>query len=99
MTYKLQLLSCAEDDISTAVLWYEKQMNGLGHRFILSIDATIQSVQRNPLLYPKVYKNFHRALIQRFPYGIYYFIKQDTIIVIAVFHEKRKPTRWKKRIE
>jgi len=99
MIYKLQLLSCAEDDISTTVLWYENQMNGLGHRFILSIDAAIQSIQRNPLLYPKVYKNFHRALIQRFPYGIYYFIKQDTIFVIAVFHEKRKPTHWIKRVE
>jgi len=98
MTYKLQLLSCAEDEISTSVLWYEKQMNGLGSRFILSIDATIQSIQRNPLLYPKVYKNFRRALIQRFPYGVYYFVEGDTIVVIAIFNEKRKPMRWKKRV-
>ena len=98
MTDKLQLLSCAEDDISTSVLWYEKQMNGLGSRFILSIDATIQSIQRNPLLYPKVYKNFRRALTQRFPYGVYYFIERDTIVVVAIFHEKRKPRHWKKRV-
>ena len=50
LIYELQLLACAEDDISTAVLWYEKQMNGLGHFFILSINATIQSIQKNPFI-------------------------------------------------
>ncbi len=99
MTYELHLLSCAEEDISNAIIWYDKQLKGLGQRFLLSIDASIQSIQRNPFLYPKIYKNFRRALIQRFPFGIYYSIERDTIVVIAAFHEKRKPKRWKKRIE
>ncbi len=68
-------------------------MKGLGAHFIFSVDATIQSIQRNP----KAYKNLRRTLLRRFPYGIYYFIKNEFIIVIAVYHEKRNPEDWMKR--
>lgn len=97
MKYKLVIRSCAEQDITDAVLWYEKRVKGLGAHFIFSVDATIQSIQRNPKAYPKAYKNLRRALLRRFPYGIYYFIKNEFIIVIAVYHEKRNPEDWMKR--
>ncbi|MBL7129528.1 MAG: type II toxin-antitoxin system RelE/ParE family toxin [Ignavibacteria bacterium] len=97
MKYKLLIRSCAEQDITEAVLWYEKRLKGLGARFLFSVDATIQSIQRNPRAYPKVYKNYRRALLQRFPHGIYYLIKNEVIIVIAVYHEKRNPEDWMKR--
>jgi len=99
MKYNLKVESCADKDISDAVFWYEKQLKELGARFLLCVDAAIQSIQRNPKAYPEVYKEFRRALIQRFPYGIYYFIENESIIVIAVYHEKRDPRDWKKRIE
>lgn len=91
MKYKLVIRSCAEQDITDAVLWYEKRLKGLGARFLFSVDATIQSIQRNPRVYPKVYKNCRRALTQRFPHGIYYIIKNEFIIIIAVYHEKKDP--------
>jgi len=99
MKFNLKVRSCAEKDISDAVFWYEEQMKGLGTRFLFSVDTAIQSIQRNPNTYPKVYKEFRRILIQRFPFGIYYFIENNTIIVIAVYHEKRKPDDWMMRIE
>lgn len=98
MKFKSIIRSCAEKDILDAVFWYENQVKGLGSRFFLSVDAAIQSIQHNPKIYPEVYKNFRRALIKKFPYGIYYFIEDDAIIIIAVYHEKRDPNNWKKRI-
>jgi len=93
MKYKLVIRSCAEQDITDALLWYEKRVKGLGAHFVFSVDATIQSIQCNP----KAYKNLRRVLLRRFPYGIYYFIKNEFIIVIAVYHEKRNPEDWMKR--
>ena len=98
MKYTLKVLSCAEQDITNAVFWYENKLKGLGLQCILSLDAAIQSIRRNPKLYPEVYKNFRRALIQRFPYSIIYFIENDSIIIIAVYHEKRDPQDWKMRL-
>jgi len=98
MNYELIVRSVAEKDITDIVLWYEKKLKGLGNRFITSLDATFQSIQRNPEIYPKVYKEFRRALLPRFPYGVFYIIENNSIIIFAVLHGKRKPDTWKNRI-
>jgi len=98
MKYELIIRSCAEQDIAQAVNWYEENATGLGSRFVLSLDATLHSILRNPEAFPKVYKDIRRALLLRFPYGIFYLIDENKIIVIAVYHEKRNPENWKPRI-
>jgi len=45
----------------------------------------------NPLQYSKIYKNYHRYLLQKFPYALYYTIKGELIIVMGVFHHSRDP--------
>lgn len=97
MTYEIIFRSCAEKDIIDAINWYETKVNGLGHRFLLSLDATLQIISRNPEAFPKVYKEFRRALLHRFPYGVFYLVENKRIIIMAVFHEKRRPSSWKKR--
>jgi hypothetical protein len=49
-------------------------------------------------LQPQISKKIRRCLVNRFPYGIYYGIKDGTIVVIAVAHLKRKPAYWKTRM-
>lgn len=40
-----------------------------------------------------------RALIpQRFPYGLFYRIYGDTIVIVACMHAKRDPQRWQRRL-
>ena len=97
MNYDLIVRSVAEKDITDIVLWYEKELKGLGYRFITSLDAIFQSIQRNPQIYPKVYKEFRRALLPRFPYGVFYLVENKSVIVFAVMHEKRNPKTWKNR--
>ena len=97
MTYELIVRSVAEKDITDIVTWYEEQLQNLGNRFFTSLDATFNSIQRNPKIYPKVYKNFRRALLPRFPYAVFYTIEKNKIIVFAVFHGKRESKSWQKR--
>ena len=54
MTYELIVRSVAEKDITDIVTWYEEQLQNLGNRFFTSLDATFNSIQRNPKIYPKV---------------------------------------------
>jgi hypothetical protein len=37
-------------------------------------------------------------LIERFPYAVVYGIEDETIIVIAIAHTRRKPTYWVERL-
>lgn len=96
MSFSLVIRRQAENHIAEAFDWYEEQRAGLGNEFVLSIEATIRLIENNPLIFQARYKNIRIALAPRFPYGIFYFIDKNKIIVIAVFHLSRNPKLWKK---
>ncbi|MGH8497384.1 MAG: hypothetical protein ACRERV_01015 [Methylococcales bacterium] len=48
-------------------------------------------------MYAVVDRATKRAVINRFPFGIYYRVENATIVVIAVMHGSRNPRRWKNR--
>jgi plasmid stabilization system protein ParE len=87
----------AEADLIQAYRWYEEQVEGLGSEFLLCVDACIKSISCSPKIYQRVHKNVRRALIRRFPYGVFFIEETDHIRVIAVFHARRDPTTWQER--
>jgi len=46
-----------------------------------------------------VHKQVRRALLRRFPYGIFYLVEGDAIPVLACFHGKRDPKVVRQRAE
>ncbi|MCH9010466.1 MAG: type II toxin-antitoxin system RelE/ParE family toxin, partial [Chloroflexi bacterium] len=59
--------------------------------FSLCIEEVLDKVERSPEQYPVIHRGVRRALIRRFPYGIFYLLKEETIVVVAVFHGSRDP--------
>lgn len=97
MTLELRLRAEAELDLADAALWYEAQCPGLGHQFLDEVLAVFSSIAEMPLTCQVVHRNTRRALLHRFPFGIYYRVDGDTIVVVAVMHGSRDPRRWKSR--
>ena len=98
MTYKIIVRPEARREIQEAFDWYEEQSEGLGGEFLRAADACLSGVQRSPDAYQVVHGEVHRALLRRFPYALFYLIRDDTIIVLACFHVKRSPADWQRRI-
>jgi len=98
MNLELIIRPEAEADIAEAFDWYEAQVIGLGSEFLLILDALFNSIIRNHNLYPKVYKNVHRALTRRFPYAVFYIVQETKIVVLSVSHLKRNPRIWMGRV-
>lgn len=98
MKYQIYFRSEAESDLQQAYDWYQSIMPGLGDDFLISVDAAVHSVQRNPRLYLLVYKNVRRALLRRFPYGLFYVIRGTNIVVLAAFHMRQDLRGMKNRI-
>ena len=89
----------AEADLAEAYEWYEQHVCDLGGEFLLCVDAVIASIERNPHLYPVVYKGIiRRALMRRFPYGVFFVVGERNVSVIAVAHAKRNPRIWQDRV-
>ena len=87
----------AEAELAEAFGWYEQQNPGLGAEFLRSADAALQSILRAPQQYPRVHKAIRRALVRRFPYGVFFIEEGDRIVVLAVFHARRNPKHWRDR--
>jgi plasmid stabilization system protein ParE len=87
----------AEAELSDAVLWYESQRQGLGQELLLDFKTTLQRIVAFPKAWPRASKRSRRALLQRFPYGIIYQIREKEILVLAVMHLRRKPRYWAER--
>ena len=92
------ITSDAEADLADAVAWYQLAGKGLEQEFIRAFDARLAVICRNPAQYPIVFQRVRRALLRKFPYGIFYFVVDDAVVVFACFHTSRNPQDWQSRI-
>jgi toxin ParE1/3/4 len=45
-------------------------------------------------MHPEVRPGVRRALLRRFPYGVFFAAGDVAITVLAVLHHRRSPRRW-----
>lgn len=76
--------------------WYERQAE-LGAAFTAAVDQTLQLIALKPSGFPVIHADIRRAIVRRFPYGIFFRLEADRILVIAVFHFRRDPRQWMDR--
>ena len=57
--------------------------------------AAVERIVENPLLYPKAVRDARKCNLHRFPYGIVYRVRGDTVTVVAFMHLHRKPGYWR----
>jgi len=94
MNLGLRLRPEAEADLREAYRWYEERQAGLGEQFLLECDRSLALVQENPRIFPEIHHQVRRALVKRFPYGVFYIVETDEVIILAVLHQARSPELW-----
>lgn len=67
---------------------------GLGEEFVAALELQLRRLEQAPLLYAEVIPDVRRALLPRFPYGVFYVVRGDLVHILAVLHEARNPRRW-----
>jgi plasmid stabilization system protein ParE len=79
-------------------VFYERQGEGLGSYFLDSLFAEIDSLILYAGIHRKVF-GFHRLLARRFPYGVYYRVEEDGIVVVwRVLDLRRSPSAIRKAL-
>ena len=97
MSLKLILRPEAEADALEAYRWYSEQLPGLGDDFLSEVERALETIRANPEANRKVHREFRRTFTRRFPYGIFYAIRDGGIVVFAILHTARDPRIWRKR--
>ncbi len=93
----ITFLPAAQAELDDAFSWYEEQAVGLGYESLDELDQALRLIVTFPELQPLVSEKIRRCLVNRFPYGIFYGMALDTIVVVAIAHLKRKPAYWAQR--
>ncbi len=97
--YKTIILPAAREDIREAAIWYNRQQDGLGKRFIVEVREMVLHIRRNPKASNVRYSNIRTAVLSVFPFMVHYYIEENakTIIVAAILHTSRDPNLWEDR--
>jgi len=97
MTPRFLFRPAAIDELRAARAWYEAQRAGLGDELGEVVARTLDRIATQPGAFPEVVSGVRRAVVSRFPYGIFYRRIPDALEVLAVFHHRRDPTIWRRR--
>jgi plasmid stabilization system protein ParE len=77
--------------------WYADISFDLSDRFVHAVENTVRLISESPSRFPLVHRGRRRAGVTRFPYGLFYQVETDRILLIACFHGKRDPIRLQNR--
>ena len=91
MTLPLRVRHRAELDVDDAYAWYELRAEGLGEAFLRAVETCLARIVRHPEAHAVAHGRVRRARLHRFPYGVYYTVREDFIDVLGVYHARRRP--------
>ncbi|MBT2562405.1 type II toxin-antitoxin system RelE/ParE family toxin [Pedobacter sp. ISL-64] len=89
--YTIQIKPLAIQMAKDAYDWYEEQKVGLGDLFLAELSRCYTKLEKNPLYYQKLKKNYRHLVLNKFPYVLIFEIIGEEIIIFAVFHTARNP--------
>jgi plasmid stabilization system protein ParE len=94
----VRMVHLAEQDMLDAVAYYEDRVEGLARAFLDSIALAIKDIGDFPERWPVVRQEVRRRLVSCFPYSLFYRVDPEEVIVLAVAHQRRRPTYWLGRL-
>lgn len=96
---RINVLSCAEEEFAEAVAYFNEQCPGLGYEFAADVKAAFSRIAAFPEAWPTLSRRARRCIVNRFPYGVLYQVRKDSILVLAIMHLARDPKTWQDRLE
>ena len=95
---RIEFLDPANDEFVQAIAFYNVQSEGLGYEFAAEVKRAIARIIQYPEAWTPLSKRTRRCRINRFPYGLIYQIRTDTILIVAVENLHQHPDSWKSRL-
>ncbi len=96
---KIDLLPPAKNELTEAISYYNAQSEGLGYEFAAEVKRTLERIVQYPDAWSRLSNRTRRCRTNRFPYGVIYQVRKETLLIVAVMHLSREPETWKSRLK
>ena len=93
----VRFLEVARAEFEAAAEAYDRQREGRKARFQDAVRVAVDRITLLPESGSILEGEYRRCLLKRFPYSIIYHAAPEEIVIIAVYHQHRRPGRWKGR--
>ncbi len=88
----------ADIELDDAIRYYEECEPGLGLELAEEVYSAIRRVSEYPDAWSAMSQNTRRCLVNRFPFGVIFQVKDGTLRIIAVANLHRRPGYWADRV-
>ncbi len=96
---KIEFLPEADDEFREAARYYESEAAGVGLSFIAAVHKAVAEVLELPLAAQIARAGVRKKVLRHFSYNLFYSIESDTIVIVAVAHQRKRPNYWRARLK
>jgi plasmid stabilization system protein ParE len=94
---KARFLPSATKDYEDACTWYYERSELAAERFEEAVERALDDVVEAPERWPLCDRRHRQHLLRKYPYSIVYRLVDDTVLIVAVAHARRRFGYWKRR--
>lgn len=94
---KSEFLPEADEEFREAARYYESEAAGVGLSFITAVHKGVAEIIELPLASQVVRAGIRKKVLKHFSYNLFYAIESDTIVIVAVAHQRKRPNYWRTR--
>ena len=95
----LRTVGYAVNELGKARDWYAERSTIAAVGFLEELELAIRAISLAPDLYPEYVDGTRRYVFPRFPFNLVYRVGAESILIIAVSHQRREPRYWASRAE
>ena len=89
----------ADEEFREAARYYESEAAGVGLSFIAALHKAVDEIVELPLALQVVRADIRKKVLRHFSYNLFYAIEIDSIVVVAVAHQRKRPNYWRNRLK
>lgn len=96
---KVEFLPEADEEFREASRYYESEAAGVGLAFVAEVHKAVGEVIEFPLAAQVMRAGIRRKVLHHFSYNLFYAVEADTIVIVAVAHQRKRPNYWRARLK
>jgi plasmid stabilization system protein ParE len=100
---RLRYHAAAAEEAEQAAAWYFAERTALGLDFERELSVAVSLLRQSPIPstpYPRLPKKLgvHKITFKRFPYNLVFVERDNSLLILAIAHQARRPGYWKRRL-
>lgn len=96
---KVEFLPEADEEFREAARYYESEAAGVWVAFITAVHKGVAEIVELPLAAQAIRAGIRKKVLRHFSYNLFYAIEADTLVIVAVAHQRRRPNYWRARLQ